>query len=374
MLRERLTLSGDRVNIDDVEIKGFSRSIAELEWLLLILVLLYFVSPGAIIDDRPGVIVSMLVYAAWVIAFRYSNFYRKETRFKLALETWLMILFISWILWNSGGVESPLLNLYLLVIITSSLTLGKVVTLLEFVLITSIYVLMSNAELAGGELSVQPLSELMARFAPFLLVAYLTTMLSADLQYSRQMFRELAEKDDMTGLLNKRSFRLELEREFKSAVRYDRQFSIMMIDADNLKEVNDVYGHEAGDKMILMIASTIRECVRESDVIARYGGDEFVVLMTDTSDRQASELGVRIKTSITNTSFNHLGKEVRSSVSIGIACYPEDGADQNEILELADQALYKSKNEGRNKVSMFACSADEEPLEPVDEIPRRALS
>ena len=111
------TVSNDNLSIAQEELRGFSRSFAELEWLMLILCLFYLFVPGAVIENRPVVIQIMLGFACFVIIFRYTNFYRSETRWKLAIETWGMIIFISWMLWHTGLAHSPLINLYLLVII-----------------------------------------------------------------------------------------------------------------------------------------------------------------------------------------------------------------------------------------------------------------
>ena len=122
-----------------IELKGFSRTIAELEWLLLILALLYFALPSSVITDTWGLILAMIVYASFVLSFRYSKLFTEETHWKLAIETWGMFLFITWAVYNSGGIESPLFNLYVLVIIVSALTLGKIITVLEVLLVAAVY-------------------------------------------------------------------------------------------------------------------------------------------------------------------------------------------------------------------------------------------
>ena len=338
--------------VEQVELKGFSRSVAELEWLLLILVLLYYLMPGTEIDDRPAVVAAMVGFAVFVFAFRYLNFYHRETRWKLAIETWVMTAFITWILWNTGKTGSPLLNLYLLVLITSGLTLGKVVTLLEFGLITACYLYMG---FSGNGLDLKTagdFSDLMTKFAPVLLVAYLITMLSADARYARRLLETLSETDELTGLLNLRAFTKILGRESSTAMRYSRAYSVMMIDADGLKQVNDRMGHDAGNRLIRMVATAISDSLRGSDVLARYGGDEFVVLLPETSQRQAREAAERIRTAVANTSFNLDGNRIGSTVSIGIASSPEDSNDPRELLELADRAMYESKQAGRNRCTV----------------------
>ena len=342
------------VDIEQIELKSFSRSIAEIEWLLLILVVLYYVSPGAKVESPYAMVASLVAFALFILSFRYLNFYTRESKWKMAIENWVMIAFISWTLMQTGGVNSPLLNLYLLVIIASAITLGKIITLLQLGLIASFYVYLAAPLYFHTSFSLTDFSEIMTLFSPFLLIAYITTMLAADVHYGRQMFKSLSETDEMTGLLNKRSFSTVLIKAARVAKRYSYPMSVMMIDADNLKVVNDKFGHKAGDRLIITLAEIIQDCLRASDVIARYGGDEFVVLLPQATEEKAVEAGNRIKMAVENSSFDIEGNRVNTTVSIGIASYPVDAFNMDELLDKADQSLYKSKKAGRNQVSHYS--------------------
>jgi len=349
----------DIYKIEELELSGFSRSITEIEWLLLILVLLYFVLPGMSIENSLGVVFSMVAFAVFVLGFHYLNFFTMPARWKLAIETWVMILFLTWVLWNTGKAASPLLNLYILVIVASSLTLGKLITLLELALIAAVYFYLNYFLGTVDVFSLAGFSDFMTRFAPFLIIAYVTTMLAADIKRSKDMLRLLSETDEMTSLQNKRSFNESLSKEIKKAARYSRKFSILLIDADNLKDVNDNYGHGAGDQLIKVLANTMKESLRTSDVIARIGGDEFVVLLPEADQTHALEAGERIRSATENTSFDREGRRVDMTVSIGIASYPDDGESLEGIMENADRALYKSKKTGRNRVTPYSRSNKE---------------
>jgi diguanylate cyclase (GGDEF)-like protein len=338
-------------DIAQSELQGFSRTLAELEWLLLVLVLLYFVLPSTAIIDQWGMLLAMAVYAAFVISFRYSKLFTRETQWKLALETWVIIFFISWCVYQTGGIESPLINLYLLVIIFSALTLGKIVTLLEFTLISAAYFYLAQSSVEEGSFSLLLLSEMIITFAPYLLVGYLTSLLAADLKNAREGLELLSDTDELTGLKNRRAFNAALEAEFKKAVRYNRVFSVLMLDADDLKPVNDRFGHAAGDKLIVSIAQVVQESLRETDVLARYGGDEFVVILNETTCDRAVEVAERIRKSVENTSFSSSGERVSSTISVGVACFSENSQDGIEIVAQADEKLYESKRKGKNSVS-----------------------
>lgn len=338
---------------ENEELKGFSRSMAELQWLLLILVILYFFIPIRPIDDTEKLILTMVSYSGFVLVFRYLNFHARETRLKLAIETWAMVIFITLALWYTGKVDSPLLNLYLLVIIASAITLGKLMTLLEVVLIACCYLYMGYHIYSEALFAAQTFTMLMAKFSPFLLVAYVTSMLAADILQAKKRITLLSQTDDLTGLLNMRAFNLVLEKEIARVRRYAQPFTVIMVDIDGLKDINDQHGHAAGSRLIKTIAHSIRECVRTSDVLARYGGDEFVILMAHTSTEHARTAAERIRAAIKNTSFDMQGVRIASTVSVGIASFPECVKEAEDVLDKADIALYKSKQCGRNKVTYY---------------------
>jgi len=335
-----------------IELKGFTRTIAELEWLLLVLVLLYYVIPTTDIVDQWTMLLAMAVYAVFVIAFRYSRLFTRETQWKLAVETWAIIFFITGCVYQTGGIDSPLISLYLLVIIFSALTLGKIVTLLEFVLISAVYFYLAQSKVVEGDsYSVIKFSEMALTFAPYLMVAYLTSLLAADLKNAREGLEELSDTDELTGLKNRRAFNNALETEIHKVTRYDRPLSILMLDADNLKTVNDDFGHAIGDKLIVMLAQVVEESLRKTDILARYGGDEFVAILTETPMDRAVEVAERIRVSVENTTFSSGGKRVASTISIGVSCFSKEFDQGEEIMAQADRKLYESKDKGKNTVS-----------------------
>jgi diguanylate cyclase (GGDEF)-like protein len=347
------THSSGNLNIVQEELRGFSRSFAELEWLMLILSLLYLFVPGASINDRSGVIQTMLGFACFVIVFRYTNFHRMESRWKLAVETWGMIIFISWMLWHTGMVTSPLINLYLLLIIACALTLGKLVTFMELALISCWYLYMAYTSYGDDVFSLKTFSSLMSTFSPFVLVGYLTTMLSSDIHYAKQKIITASETDELTKLPNMRAFNELLQNENARFKRYNKPFSIMMIDIDELKVVNDRFGHETGNQLIIMAANSIKGRTRNADVLARYGGDEFIMLLPETDAEQLRELADRIRTAVENAAFDEQGERIATTVSIGLASCPADAVSPKDLINKADAALYRSKRGGRNRITLW---------------------
>ena len=347
------------VSIEQEELRGISRTVAEIHWLLLILVLVYMIFGGLRDDAETSAAISSgaFFYAALVMSFRYTNFYRTESRWKIAIETCGMIVFITWVLLYTDRLGSPLLNLYLLPVIAASLTLGKLTTLAEVGLIAACYIFLGGGVAPSEFLSLRFIATFAAQLAPVLLVAYITTMFSADIRYGLARAKLLAETDELTGLFNLRGFALAANRLFAQAVRHDRPTSVLMIDSDHLKGVNDSYGHEAGNQLLRHLAIAIQAELRFTDVAARYGGDEFIVLLPETPAKGAMEVAERIRLRIAGTPLETHGKSIATSVSIGVAVYPEDGATLDALAAHADGALYAAKQDGRNRAVRFRAAA-----------------
>ena len=353
---EQLAASGRGAtpSIEQEELRGISRTVAEIHWLLLILVLLYIIFGDAEKEAEAAVISATFFYAAFVMAFRYTNFYRSETRWKVALETWAMIAYITWVCFFTGGLASPLINTYLLPVITAALTLGKLTTLVEVALVAACQVYLGGSFSPALLLSLPFLGSFAAQVAPVLLVAYIVTMFSADIRYGLSRAKLLSETDELTGLLNMRGFSIAANRLFGQALRYGRAASVLMIDSDNLKAVNDAHGHDAGNRLLRQLTRLVQAELRYTDVLARYGGDEFIVLLPETPAKGALEVAGRIRDAVANAPLDFDGKRVGCSVSIGVATHPVDGSSLDAVVARADRAMYQAKQEGRNRVIQFA--------------------
>jgi diguanylate cyclase (GGDEF)-like protein len=352
------------IRTGDEERYGFGDSMAELQWLLLILVMLYFHIPTRPIDNPDRLVAVMVVFAGFVLLFRFCRSFCREARWKLVVQTLAMTAFITLVLWYTGRSQSPLLNLYLLVIIACAITLGRMTTLLEVLLIGACYLMLGYADYGISILSPETFTTLMANFSPFLLVAYVTSLLAEDIHEARRRIVVLSQTDELTGLMNMRAFSTLLDREITTARRYLQSFTLMMIDVDRLKKVNDRFGHVAGTQLLRAVAAAISDCVRSADVLARYGGDEFVILMPHTRSEAARIAAERIRSAIHGSSFNMNDWRITASVSIGIAAFPESTGAPEDVLEKADVALYQSKQAGRDRGTVYRHDADAGPLRP----------
>jgi diguanylate cyclase (GGDEF)-like protein len=338
--------------LESTEFRDFSRTVAEIEWLLVILVLLFHVFQDSAEDNTVAIYAGLIVYAAVILVFHYFNFVRRPGRWSLAVETWVMIVFITWVLYHTGRLESPLLNLYLLPIVTSALTLGQLVTLLQVALIAACYLLLGQATSATF-LSIITAGNFAADLAPMLLVAYITTMLSQDIGNAMARIKLISETDALTRTYNIRAFNALARRECAIADRYNRTFSLLMVDSDSLKKVNDTHGHEAGDRLIQLVARIMRDTLRATDILGRYGGDEFICLLPETGSAGAAVVAERIRARIAESPLPAGAQSISTSVSIGVAAYREHGEELDAVAKSADCALYAAKARGRNRVAMF---------------------
>jgi diguanylate cyclase (GGDEF)-like protein len=161
---------------------------------------------------------------------------------------------------------------------------------------------------------------------------------------------QLAFTDGLTGLYNRRYLMEQIEREYLRARRGHYTFSVIMIDLDGLKTINDNFGHREGDTSLREVAEVIKYATRASDVAARWGGDEFVVITPETDNTSACRIGERIRAEIEKRTLQLDGREATISVSVGVASYPVNASDVTELLHKADEAVYDAKNLGKNRV------------------------
>ncbi len=172
-----------------------------------------------------------------------------------------------------------------------------------------------------------------------------------ELQEANARLERLAVTDGLTGVFNHRRFQDQLKTETLRSDRHNRPLSVLMVDVDFFKKVNDALGHPAGDELLRRLAEVLSVDLRQTDFIARYGGEEFVVLLPETSKGEAMQVAERMRSAVEvgiNTPSTSWPLPV--TVSIGVATYPEDGKAGDQVVSVADQSMYVAKRQGRNRV------------------------
>lgn len=171
-----------------------------------------------------------------------------------------------------------------------------------------------------------------------------------------QFYTELSLKDDVTGLYNQRKLHLDLDLILKEYDQSKKEFSMIFIDVDHFKNVNDEFGHVIGSRLLSEIGTLIKACVRGADLVYRYGGDEFIVIFKNAQHDKNYEIANRILRKIKESVFIISDNKTHTlSVSIGFAHFPKDARNKSDILDIADRMMYTAKKSGRGKI----CSADE---------------
>ena len=195
---------------------------------------------------------------------------------------------------------------------------------------------------------------------PWLIFAALAPLVVVHRSLSVPQLQAEARVDPKTGLYNARYFATTLAAELARAARFERPMSLIMADLDLLRDINNSYGHLAGDAVLKGIAEIFRAELRHYDVPARFGGEEFSILLPETPPEQAMEIAERIRRAVAEREFEveTAAEPIRATVSLGVAGFPKDGADANELIHQADLAVYRGKLQGRNRV----VGASTEPL------------
>ncbi|MFI5305018.1 MAG: GGDEF domain-containing protein [Nitrospiria bacterium] len=198
-----------------------------------------------------------------------------------------------------------------------------------------------------------PTSALQSVSIIFVIVYYCSLGIMFTLIPSQRLQMELkqqASHDSLTQLLNRRGFASHVERDWARTARHEKAISGLMIDIDNFKQINDHFGHDVGDAVLVAVAKEIKESVRKEDVLARYGGEEFIIMLPDTGLQEALIVAERIRCKIQSLDLPELNGKSRISVSIGLSERASVEQSWENLIKMADQALYQAKQEGRNRV------------------------
>ncbi len=173
-----------------------------------------------------------------------------------------------------------------------------------------------------------------------------------DQQEVMERFRIDAKMDFLTKIANRRAFERRLEEEFQRTKRYRSVFALIMIDIDYFKKVNDRYGHIAGDQVLRVVAQVLEEQTRFNDFVSRYGGEEFAVLLPESTAGQGRYVADKIRQAVENTSFLHAGEKIKVTISAGVGQVDAARDTPETLIERVDAALYQAKKNGRNRVEL----------------------
>jgi len=163
------------------------------------------------------------------------------------------------------------------------------------------------------------------------------------------IIKKLAETDHLTKLYNRQKVDRCLDSEYENSLNSQKELSLMMLDIDHFKAVNDTYGHQIGDNVLVDISNILQNNTRKDDIVGRFGGEEFIIILPNTNVEEAKEIAEKLRKIIENNEFPTVGQK---TISIGVSSY-KDNLSLNDLIKNADEALYKAKNNGRNRVEII---------------------
>ena len=352
--------------------KAYDRlnAIADILMVCAVIFFSYFL-PGGMAAHLVvyGLVLFMAVFSVmWhaVVPDRYLG--PKKLIVKNLVDAVLATLIIQY----TGQEQSPFVFLYYLVLLAAAVSIGVRYTFMLAALITTAYVIISGVAIQRLVLEPTGFIYIWADIVSLWLVSYLAAFLADETAKARQGVAEAREKfesfskiDWLTGLYNMKHFDALGVQEVARAERYGHPLSLLMIDSDYLKSVNDNYGHQKGDQLISDLAATISQSARSSDTVIRYGGDEFLVVLPETDTLAASFLAERIRAAVEERGLQIGQTKATTTVSIGLASYPKDALDPTGLLARSDAALRHSKQMGRNRVSTYVDGMEQQRQLPV---------
>jgi diguanylate cyclase len=325
---------------------GYDRIIGIVTWIILALVALEV----KLLPMEPGPALLLTLCSGFLLCYRaIASRFLPVGELKGGLDLALLLFFAVAVCWFTGKTASPFLSVIYLILMASSLALGRRVTYLLAGCAVASYALLASALPASY---AAPLAGRLVELFPFILIAHLAALLSNEAETARAEVERLSLTDDLTDLNNMRSFETLALQQERLSKRYGKPYAICMLDADNLKQVNDRHGHLAGTELIKWTARIIRQNIREADVAARFGGDEFIILYSGHEKHQIQPAVQRIVQAMASSPFSFEGHLICSTLSAGVASYPADGNDLRSVVKRADEAMYRSKRLGKNRVTV----------------------
>lgn len=307
-------------------------------------------------DDGRDIAVYLLMAAGTLFIVFMQDLLpsRLTSRQRFWLEAAGALVFLTLLVGLTDGLASPFFVGYFLLVGGAALAwdgMGPIALALAASLsYATIGLLVALGDPAADVLGLTSLSWLAFTVAALLLLAYVGTIAGRAQRQAREAALRLSRYDALTGLYNRGAFFAAVDREIKRVERTGRGFCVLMLDLDDLKPVNDTFGHPAGDQLLRAITEVVLRTVRATDLAGRYGGDEFVVLLPETDAEGAFVVAEKLRRDVSSLAVRVQDRSVRTSVSLGLVTYPDDGRTIEELLSAADAAMYEAKRRGKNQI------------------------
>jgi diguanylate cyclase (GGDEF)-like protein len=283
---------------------------------------------------------------------------------KFVVEGSVAITFATLLVLLTGGDKSPFFFTFPLIVGGAALVVTPRVTF-GLAAVASLGYLVAVTVPGNGPITTNTVAIVGINLTALVLLAYVAMVIAREQRRARDAAIRLSTIDSLTGLYNRSYFFAAVDREIARSARSNRGFCLLMMDLDELKPINDKYGHYFGDRVLRGVGEVVRNGVRRIDTAARYGGDEFVALLPETDPTGAHVLAEKVRIGVTELDISVSGVRIEASMSVGVVSFPEDGRTSDELMISADQAMYASKRSGKNRVMGLPVAVGGRPDESV---------
>ena len=337
---------------------AFDRVVRVVAWIFLLSTVVIVSVSGLWRESQTAILVLCAIAGLFVLAVHDLLPADALGAAKFVVEGSVAVTFAALLVLLTGQAESPFFFVFPLIVAGAALVVSTRATLALATAATLSYLVAIGID--ATTLSSFDIAVVGINLSALLLLTYVGLVIGREQRHAREEAIRLSSIDPLTGLATRAYFFAALEREISRSTRTGRRFCLLMMDLDELKSINDRHGHFHGDRALRAVSEVIRNAVRRRiDTVARYGGDEFVVLLPETDPTGAWVAAEKIRQAAAEVALEADGTILRTSLSIGVVSHPDDGETPDELMIRADEAMYASKRSGKDRVMGI-------PIQPDD--------
>jgi diguanylate cyclase (GGDEF)-like protein len=355
----------ESVSDDGVSTQTYDRVVRIVSWIFLATTTAIVAASRLWLDTQPAIFVLLAFSGLFVMVIHDQRPAETRGPAKFVVDGSVAITVATLLVALTGGVTSPFFFAFPLIVGGAALVVSPRITVALAAAASLGYVAAVGAGSAPGPFGAMAAATVGVNLTALILLSYAAMVIARAQRRTRDAAIRLSTVDSLTGLFNRTFFFAAIEREIARSARSGRGFCLLMMDLDELKMINDRLGHFQGDRVLRGVGKVITDGVRQIDTAARYGGDEFVVLLPETDPTGAFVLAEKIRIGVNAMAIGMPTDAPRASLSIGVVTYPEDGRTPDELIISADGAMYASKRAGKDRVTGVAFSGNGRPTTPV---------
>ncbi len=340
----------DLGEFDGVSTGAYDRVVRIVSWIFILATSTIVALTGLWRDTQPAIFALLGAAGLFVVIVHDLLPAGALGAARFVLEGSVALTFATLLVVLTGRDASPFFFTFPLIVGGAALVVSPRITFALAAAACLAY-LVAIAPPGTAGIAPQTIAVVGINITALVLLAYVATVIAREQRRGRDAAIRLSTIDPLTALYNRTYFFAAVDREIARSARSGRGFCLLMMDLDELKQINDRHGHFFGDRVLRGVGEVIQSGSRRIDTAARYGGDEFVVLLPETDPSGAFVLAEKIRQEVADLRVILAGSEIRPSVSIGVVSFPEDGRTSDELMITADRSMYRSKRAGKNRVT-----------------------